>query len=514
MAFYKVTKKQEGGGGVTILTGASNPTASQGVDGQIYLKTLQGEKVTFNGFGQLKEASMNVSVESGNVTFAYTSGANIGAQVYKQFDLTDVDAIKITVATSSPSYDNYSTPRFSPILLIENTINPANTYPVNTSIVSANGETYRVTTQGDTVTFEADVSELTGNYWVILSSVGDTSVWSDLYFLSNSMDNVVCGDYAKVNGAWQNLLGTNIDDIQCGVARGNATVKRDSFVSASTQYGIVDINVGFEPDLVLVEMPLGNNVSTVSYWEKDLSYAQTDAIWCLKPAENVAYQVALDRQTGETGIQAINNDGFSFMSNGANTRGITCEYIAVKYEAEPTPNPLVFKNYAKFDGVGITLPFTINSDYKVSVTYHQTSYLSPECIIGNTSGAGYSHFTVYNNQYWSSAGTGESGWGTWSAGEHTFVTNDGNGYNTFDGSNVQSYNPTTSSGKYTIGIRANTSPIVSYIKSYTIESISTGDKICELKPCEFEGNSYLYDTVAKRFYYVDGLTVMDTIPTT
>ena len=105
-----------------------------------------------------------------------------------------------------------------------------------------------------------------------------------------------------------------------------------------------------------------------------------------------------------------------------------------------------YKNYAKFDGIGITLPFTINSDYKVSVTYHQTNYFSPECIIGNTSGAGYSHFTIYNYQYWSSAGTGESGWGTWSAGEHTFVTNDGNGYNTLDGNNVQSYTPTTASG--------------------------------------------------------------------
>lgn len=111
---------------------------------------------------------------------------------------------------------------------------------------------------------------------------------------------------------------------------GNATVKQGTFVSSSTQYGIVDIDVGFEPDLVLVSMPFGNN-DTTSYWERNLSYAQTDAIWCLKPAENVTYQVALNRASGETGIQAINNDGFSFMSNGANTRGVTCSYVAVKY---------------------------------------------------------------------------------------------------------------------------------------------------------------------------------------
>ena len=132
---------------------------------------------------------------------------------------------------------------------------------------------------------------------------------------------------------------------------GNATVKRGSFVSASTQYGIVNVNIGFKPDLVLVEMPLGNNVSTVSYWEKDLSYAQTDAIWCLKPAENVSYQVALGRQTGETGIQQINNNGFSFMSNGANTREIACNYVAIKYEPEPISSKINI------------FPYLLNDDY-------------------------------------------------------------------------------------------------------------------------------------------------------
>ena len=112
---------------------------------------------------------------------------------------------------------------------------------------------------------------------------------------------------------------------------GNATVKQGTFVSASTQYGIVDVNVGFEPDLVLVSMPFGNN-DTTSYWERNLSWAETKAIWNLHPAEYAVYVNDLERATGETGIQAINDDGFSFMSNGANTRGVTCEYVAVKYE--------------------------------------------------------------------------------------------------------------------------------------------------------------------------------------
>jgi len=118
--------------------------------------------------------------------------------------------------------------------------------------------------------------------------------------------------------------------------KGNATVKQGTFVSASSQYGIVDIDCGFKPDMIMVRLPFGNN-DTTSYWEKGMSWAETKSMWNLYPAEPVVYVVDLGRQNGETGIQAINDSGFSFMSNGGNTQGITCEYIAVKYEAEPTP---------------------------------------------------------------------------------------------------------------------------------------------------------------------------------
>lgn len=116
--------------------------------------------------------------------------------------------------------------------------------------------------------------------------------------------------------------------------KGNATKVEGTFTSASTQYGIVDVNVGFKPDLVMVFMPLTTNptVDTCSYWEKDASWAETSAIWCLTPAEGASYEVELGRVTGETGIQQINDNGFSYMSNGGNTQGCSCRYIAVKYE--------------------------------------------------------------------------------------------------------------------------------------------------------------------------------------
>ena len=183
---------------------------------------------------------------------------------------------------------------------------------------------------------------------------------------------------------------------------------------------------------------------------------------------------------------------------------------------------VVEKTYAKFNGHGIRLPFSINSDYKITVVFNQQSYTSAENIIGNArefddGDPSYSQLTIYNNKYYSSIGSSEDYFGTWSSGEHTYVNNNGNNHNEFDGVEVQSYTPKDlSSYFYTIGIRgAGSITIVSYIKSYKIESISTGDIICELVPCLFDGTvACLYDKVNKIFYYPEGLTVMDTIPTT
>ena len=118
-----------------------------------------------------------------------------------------------------------------------------------------------------------------------------------------------------------------------GGSGGGATVATGTFTSASTQHGIVSVNVGFKPDLLMVFMTLSTSPAndTCSYWEKDASWAENFAIWCLQPAEGSSYPVLLGRNDGETGIQQINNNGFSYMSNGGNTQGRTCRYVAIKY---------------------------------------------------------------------------------------------------------------------------------------------------------------------------------------
>ena len=652
-----------GGGGsseiANILKGATEPTSSIGDNGQLYLKYIKGTQQDFSDFNSLNESSMTLFNSENEAEFIFNGGSAIGAQYYTQVDLTGIDSIQVKVDSFGDSYDNYNTPRFAPILIIENTINPASAYPANTSIVSANGETYRVNNVGDAITFNADVSNLTGNYWIVLSSIGATSKWTNLYIVANSSDNVVCDSFAKVNNVWQNLIGTNVDDItytsnphttkdvaylkwqilktrnvpnngflqiadfylyqnaekyswdsnvsistdmagatgyeianlidgnsntkyatgqwgssqtnECNIVislgetitldahstysfctpndetsrdpvswklygstdgttwelldkrtdatvptdryretisfpvseveggggdspvetkeliysidesqggawvnsnidttqfielyfrytdsvsgddytaivkiediavytggadvyttvfpsavsglafnvriynnelyvsfngvgvntkvvgiykkvtvKGNATVKQGTFVSATSQFGIVDVDCGFKPDMIMVKLPFTGG-DTVSYWEKGLSYAQNSAIWCLKPVENVSYEVALGRVDGETGIQAINDDGFSFMSNGGNTQGVTCEYIAVKYEAEPTPTGDV---YTIEQGDTLTAPdeTPVNAEtdklYMFFTGNHSGSFTNANVLVGSTS---------------------------------------------------------------------------------------------------------------------------------
>ena len=110
----------------------------------------------------------------------------------------------------------------------------------------------------------------------------------------------------------------------------NVQISNGTFTSATSQYGIVTVDCGFEPDLVIVALPFGD-IDTTSYWWRDASWSNNYAFWNLYPAEAAIYYDALNRPDGETGIQNITSTGFTFMSNAWNTQGVTCKYVAIKY---------------------------------------------------------------------------------------------------------------------------------------------------------------------------------------
>lgn len=199
-----------GGGATNILSGTDAPTASVGSDGDLYLQYGgEAETQSLSGFSIKKESSMSVSVSESEVEFVYGSGGSIGAQAYKQVDLTDINTITVTMASGSHSYNNYQTERFAPMLFIENNVNPASNFVADNATVT---RYIRIGEDNKTVTKTINVSQFTGNYWIVFSSIGCDSTVTDLTFGGDYIFNAYC----KVNGVWQDLIGTDIDDVNTG----------------------------------------------------------------------------------------------------------------------------------------------------------------------------------------------------------------------------------------------------------------------------------------------------------
>lgn len=189
--------------GSTILSGSVAPEADVGIDGNIYLQT----GILLSDFAVLKESSMTITVEPTIITFDFTGGSSIGGQVYKQIDLTDIDSITYTLTSGHHSYNSYASPGFRPMVILENTTNPAIVYVGNILYASA---ATTISTNDTAVTNTIDTSALSGNYWLVFCSYGcDSTVTS---FSINGITTIASA-YVKVSGAWTNLIGADISDV-------------------------------------------------------------------------------------------------------------------------------------------------------------------------------------------------------------------------------------------------------------------------------------------------------------
>jgi hypothetical protein len=183
--------------------------------------------------------------------------------------------------------------------------------------------------------------------------------------------------------------------------------------------------------------------------------------------------------------------------------------------SEVTVNVISYKNYIKFNGEGIMLPWSINSDYKIEVTFHETTYYNDSAIIGNSIGPSDMHLTEYNNKYYFlKSRKGETNYGTWSAGEHTFIYNNGAGENTLDGTVISNFTPYNYSGAfYSIGCRGGIKSNVynGWIKSYKIYSISQDELIHDLRPAIVAGYPCFIDVISNAIYSNGSIQAVDTI---
>ena len=166
-----------------------------------------------------------------------------------------------------------------------------------------------------------------------------------------------------------------------------------------------------------------------------------------------------------------------------------------------------YYDYLEFTGQGkIALPFTVNEDYKITVDFDIPQYRGNNSVIGNSNGAKYVHLTQYSNRYYCSTGSSETNFSDDLTGRHTYVVNQ-NGKTLFDGEEKTNYTPTTNNVFLWVGARADPQPVyfIGKIYSYKIESIQTGEILCELKAAKqiYKGKTVLegfFDTVSGSFY--------------
>lgn len=155
--------------------------------------------------------------------------------------------------------------------------------------------------------------------------------------ISDMPSRPILSSFAKVDNAWQGLIGTDVDNILAG---GSKYIKATgSFTSGTESQQKVEVNCGFKPDLVMVDMEFGDGFTRATYLSTAW-YEETDhpaSVWDLRPMESVIYAITPGSAEGETGITDLTDTGFKYRVNGWNTQGKACTYAAIKFDAEPEP---------------------------------------------------------------------------------------------------------------------------------------------------------------------------------
>lgn len=188
--------------------------------------------------------------------------------------------------------------------------------------------------------------------------------------------------------------------------------------------------------------------------------------------------------------------------NGINLGGGGSDIVIEQYD------------FANFTAQGkIVLPFKVDADYKITVTFQSPTYKNDNSIIGNTKNNQLSHCTQWSNRYYVSTGNGQADFSADLTAKHTYVTND-NGHNLLDDSVVSNYTPTTASDTYLVlaGRQSADQNFQGKIYEYILESINTGDELMHLAPRKIKAKGAvlaqgLLDLISGEFYTTNGVTL-------
>ena len=239
-----------GGGSTNLLHGYTNPQSSEGSNGDVYLKLSPGY-LTSNGAGYF-----DTGIDARNVyKFEFTFKPNSIASNYQTYlgaildnftigEINSINYIFVRLSNSEKWRGNISTD--SPnILAYTGTALTLNGIPIVTGLNGsaagnvAGNVTIFALANGDRKSnmnfYELSLYDSSGNliFHGIPAKINDNACIydsvSDSYIYPTGSVTFVDGGYvastfAKVNNAWQNLIGTDGDDINYGGGGSGTTV--------------------------------------------------------------------------------------------------------------------------------------------------------------------------------------------------------------------------------------------------------------------------------------------------
>lgn len=471
-----------------ILKGTSDPTSYIGDNGQLYLKYAEYDKHYFMNdtivIVENKNDSTDIKMYIDGLTKDSTSMAITDADLLVYFSDITSGYLK-----GCSTYDTSTSTSQTGILAVGNW---GSGIVINTYIPGW--------TQYKSGTFYG-VLDLTGEPESTQQTAPD---YQNNPFVDPDtiIDGGILDSFAKVNNAWQNLIGTNIDAILAG---GSKYIKATgSFTSGTASQQKVEVNCGFKPDLVMVDMEFGNGYTRATYVSTS-SFESTDhptSVWDLRPIENVIYAITPESETGETGITDLTDTGFKYRVNGYNTFGKACTYTAIKFDVEEQSS-IAFEEYFTTD-TGILLPLERKpSTDKIEIEFYNVTTKTYSGIVGNSNSSGTNAIPLWINnnnrlQFYSYAINDY----TLTTGAHKFTYDPTDSSINIDDTEIGSGLVITSDsgGYYALGASMPISNSVAtnmYIGRFKVTDISTGNVRCDYTPCIKNGISYIYDYVTK-----------------
>ena len=342
-----------GGGGASAIEKTLSEynalTPAQKENGSIYM--VQGEGASEDAFDMTQgssynEGSMSFTATETDIESVWNGGGSIGGDWRTiAIDVTDLTAIKFSIETTTcyahnnSNVEEQTTPRFVNTVYLFTSIPSGWAYDYESQATDFLKFAYTNTDYGEQ---EFDVSELTGQIYVIWASTGWNAVMSDLTLVGKaSLNNRIFfmgKEYANTGGGTgAGAIEITSEDYEAlsQAEKENGTIYfvhdtagtrtvTGTFITGAEQYAKVEVNCGLKPTKIDVVLPFSNGDTYASY-DEDVS--DTTSTWRI-PMEGNTYTIILGSETGETGITDILDNGFKFRCNAGNTRNVVCTYEA------------------------------------------------------------------------------------------------------------------------------------------------------------------------------------------